>query len=140
MKLLKPVLGLLALACLVLPLQACITDQISAAYHVGTSASITRNQAITAATGERTIQDLAAVQINSCVATKSYSGICAPVAIEAVNKALVAARGPRESLLSFADQHAGAELGASGLYQALVAAKDQLVSVMQQYGYAVPAS
>lgn len=136
---LKPMLGL-ALACLLLPLAGCVTDQIAAAYHVGTSASITRNQAILLGQTIQTAQDIATATIIGCVTAKSLTGVCAPTAIEAVHKALVASRAPRDQLLSFADQHAGAELGASGLYQAALTAKDALVSVLQQYGVAVPAS
>ncbi len=138
MKLLATLAGAVMLA---LALAGCTTlDQISAGYHVATSASISRNQAITLANTVRTLQDLAAVQLNSCIAAKSYAGLCAPPAIEAVNKALVASRAPRDALLTFADQHTGAQLGASGLYDALVAAKDALVKAMQTYGYSVPGS
>jgi hypothetical protein len=129
-----------ALLALAFIMAGCTTlDQLSAGYHVATSATITRNQAITVATTLRTLQDFAQVQINACIAAKSYSGLCAPAVVEGINKPLLAARAARDNLLAFADQHAGAELGAGGLYDAAIAAKDALVKALQTYGYAVPA-
>jgi hypothetical protein len=130
----------LAVGCMLMLAGCASTDGISAAYHVATSASVTRNQAITVAATIKTLQDVATTSINGCVAAKTFAGPCAPNVVEAVHKALVASRGPRDALLSFADQHAGKELGASGLYDAAVNAKDNLLSVLKQYGIAVPAS
>lgn len=107
---------------------------LQAALDTATSASVTRNQAIQLAVATKTLQDIATTTMETCVETHSTSGICKPSAVDAVHKALVATRGPRDALLAFANEHAGKELGASGLYAALQTAKDQLLSVLAQYG------
>ncbi len=111
---------------------------VSAIYHTATSASITRNPALELTDATKIAQDIATATINTCVETKSYTGVCSPSAIEPIHKALVATRGPRDALLSFAFTHAGKELGASGLYDALVTVKQQLIDTLQLYGIAVP--
>lgn len=112
--------------------------QLSAALTVGTSASVTRTQAIVLIDTTKTLQDLATSYMNGCVAAQSITGACAPTAVRAINKALVATQDPRKQLAAFAQAHAGAQLGASGLYAALLAAKNSLASVLTQYGYSVP--
>lgn len=111
---------------------------LSAAVDVATSASITRNQAELVIQSTQTLQDLATSYMSGCVSEQSVTGLCKPEAIEAIHTALVATRQPRKNLVAFAQAHAGAQLGASGLYDALVAARDSLSSVLKQYGYAVP--
>jgi hypothetical protein len=140
MKLFRPAAAALTALALASTLSGCITDQIGAAYHVATSASISRNQAILVAQSMQTVQDIDTATTNGCVGAKGLTGICAPAGIEAAHKALLASRTARDALLAFAANHAGAELGASGLYDAAVTAKNALVSVLQQYGVAVPAS
>lgn len=120
-------------------LSSCGTiDNIKAGITVATSASITRNEALEAIQTTKTLQDLATSYMNTCVSTQSVTGLCKPEAVEAIHKALVATRQPRAALAAFANAHAGAELGASGLYDALIAAKSSLSAVLTQYGYAVP--
>lgn len=131
-------LPFIAVAVVALALTGCAG--LSAAWNTATSASVTRNEALSLADATQTLEDLATSVINGCVATKSTKGVCAPAAVTAVHKALVATRQPRNDLLDFADTHAGKELGASGLYDALAKAKDALVSVLAQYGVTIPSN
>jgi len=115
-----------------------LTFSSCALYDSAVSTTVTRNDAIQLALTTKTLQDVATATINGCVATESTKGVCAPSAVDAVHKALVATREPRDALLEFADEHAGSELGAVGLYDALLRAKDSLLSVLAQYGVTIP--
>lgn len=121
------------------PLDGCSSlESIKAGITVAPSASVTRNQVKLLVDGTKTLSDLATTYINGCVAAQSVTGACAPKAIDAIHNAITATIQPRKNLVAFAQAHAGAELGASGLYDALQTAKDSLASVLKQYGYAVP--
>lgn len=129
-------LALAAISLAVSPLASCA--KTLATYQVATSASISRNDVKLLVDGTKTLADLATTYIDGCTTLQSTKDGCTPAAITAIHNALVATRQPRENLVAFAQLHAGAQLGASGLYAALLTAKDSLASVLKQYGYAVP--
>lgn len=130
--------ALAAIAVLTLSAQSCAN--LKAGYDVATSATVTRNEVQLLVQTTTTIQDIASTAMDGCTAAKSVAGPCKPAAIDAIHQALVATRQPRKNLVAFAQSHAGSQLGASGLYDALLTAKNSLASVLTQYGYAVPAT
>jgi hypothetical protein len=101
-----------------------------------TSATVSRHDVLIAIDASNAVEDTATAAMSACLSTHSKAGICAPAVVARVHTALVAARGPRDQLNTFAQQHGDAQLGVTGLYDAVVATKDSLLAILVQYGAA----
>lgn len=104
-----------------------------------TSATVSRHDVLLAIDASNVVEDTATGAMSACLAAHGHTGICAPAVVDQVHTALVAMRVPRDQLNTFAQNHGDTQLGVTGLYDVVVAAKDSLLAVLQEYGAAAPA-
>lgn len=105
-----------------------------------TSATISRHDVLLAIDAANTVEDSATAAMASCLAIHGHTGVCAPAVVNSVHKDLVDMRAPRDQLNAFAQAHGDKQLGVTGLYDAVVAAKDALLGLLVDYGAAAAPS
>lgn len=121
-------IAMIAIGCIV-ALGGC---SLNPAIDAAANTTVNRQDVLTLVDTTRTVQDLATSVINGCVATKSRTGVCAPVIITQLHADLAASRPPRDQLLAFALAHpSDQKLGIGGLYDAVIAAKDAITGILQ---------
>lgn len=101
-----------------------------------TGATVSRHDVNVALTAINGLEDAATAAINGCVAVKVTTGICAPGVIGGMHATMLAVRTPRDQLNAFAQAHGDAQLGVTGLYDAVTAASSSLKAVLTTFGAA----